>query len=712
MNGPPLSRDVVLIGGGHCHALVLKRWAMRPMPGARLTMINPGPTAPYTGMLPGYVAGHYTREEIEIDLVRLCHHAGARLILGAVDGIDLASQTLSVRGRPPVAYDIAAIDIGVHSSLDTLPGFTEYAVPAKPLSRLAERWSRHLRDRAEGDIAVLGGGVAGVELALAVNHRLRAEGIEGRVRIVERDHVLAGADTRMRGKLLAALARNGIEIIEEAEAVAVTPEGVTLASGETCPAVLTIGATGARPWGWLTETGLPLENGYIPVGADLGVEGHSTLFAAGDCAHLTHAPRPKAGVYAVRAAPVLATNIEADLYGKPRRTFRPQRDFLKLVSLGGKRAVGHRGAIAFEGDWAWAWKNRIDRRFMEKFTTFPAMSAPQPDRPPILSSRGHGTMVCAGCGGKVGAGVLESVLSAPSTDTRTDVSVPPGDDAAVITLGDKQQVFTTDHIRAFDEDPVRVARIAALHALGDVLAMGGAPQAALAQITLPALTPDLQERWLAEINAAASAVFAKAGAALAGGHTAAGAELIIGFSVTGLLDSLPITLGGARPGDALILTRPIGSGTLLRGAMEGRASGKHIAALYGTLETPQFNAARALKSAHAMTDVTGFGLAGHAFKMARASGVTIEIDADAVPLFDGAAALAAQGVRSSLFAENRALLPELSGTDPRTALLFDPQTAGGFLAALAPDDAERITKDTGAAQIGRVCEGPPLLRLR
>ncbi|HBB84525.1 MAG TPA: bifunctional NADH dehydrogenase FAD-containing subunit/selenide, water dikinase SelD, partial [Sulfitobacter sp.] len=175
----PLTRDLVLVGGGHAHALVLRKWGMDPLPGARLTVINPGPTAPYTGMLPGHIAGHYGRDELEIDLMRLCRHAGARLILGAATGIDRAAREITFEGRGGVAYDVASIDIGITAKMD-LPGFADHAVGAKPLDLYAARWREFLAAVKAGEqppkVAVIGGGVAGCELAMAMAFALRQAG--------------------------------------------------------------------------------------------------------------------------------------------------------------------------------------------------------------------------------------------------------------------------------------------------------------------------------------------------------------------------------------------------------------------------------------------------------------------------------------------------------------------------------------------------------
>ncbi|MEO1313040.1 MAG: FAD-dependent oxidoreductase, partial [Pseudomonadota bacterium] len=170
----PLTKDLVLIGGGHTHALVLRRWGMAPVPGVRLTVINPDPIAPYTGMLPGHVAGHYPLAALEIDLVRLARFAGARLVLGQAVGIDLETRRIAVPGRPGLRYDVASLDIGVTSEIPALPGFAEHALAAKPMTTFAQRWEAFVTAAPPWpQVVVIGGGVAGCELALAMHHRLQ-----------------------------------------------------------------------------------------------------------------------------------------------------------------------------------------------------------------------------------------------------------------------------------------------------------------------------------------------------------------------------------------------------------------------------------------------------------------------------------------------------------------------------------------------------------
>ena len=707
MQTHPLTRDLVLIGGGHSHALVLRRWGMDPLPGARLTLINPGPKAPYSGMLPGHVAGHYARDALDIDLVRLARFAGARLVLGTATGLDPQSRTITVEGRAPIGYDVAAVDVGVTSAMPDLPGFAQHAVPAKPLGPFAQAWSRWREGTGPADAAVIGAGVAGAELAMAMAHALRARGRQATVHLVDRGSALAALPPGTAKRLRAALQRQNVTLVENARIARITAAGLTLEDGRTIAADFVTGAAGARPWPWLEDTGLALENGFVRVDATLR-SSDPHVFATGDCAYMTHAPRPKAGVYAVRQAPVLAHNLRAALVETGRlRAYHPQNDYLKLISLGEKDALADRYGMAPSGAWMWRWKDRIDQRFMQQFRTLPAMRPPALPDPRAAGHDGAPPPLCGGCGAKVGATALRAALAGLPASPRPDVQVLPGDDAATLRMGEVTQVISTDHLRAVVDDPWLMARIALEHALGDIWAMGARPQAALAQVTLPRMSPDLATRSLREITIAATEGLQKAGAALAGGHSSLGAEFSVGFTVTGLCPDRLITLAGARPGDALILTKPIGTGVLLAGDMAGRADGDWVADALRHMTLSNGPAAEALPDAHAMTDVTGFGLAGHLAGMCRASGTGATLWLDAVPLLPGAEALAAEGLRSSLAPENRSLLPALPDT-PKGALLADPQTAGGLLAAV-PDGPASLAaleaRGVQAALIGEVTAG-------
>ena len=718
----PIVQDIVLVGGGHAHVLVALMWGMAPLPGVRLTIVNPSAAAPYTGMLPGFVAGHYRRDEIMIDLIALARRVGARVILDRVVGIDRAAKQVILAGRGPLAYDLCSIDIGITSDLPDLPGFVEYGLAAKPLGPFAARWQEIVitprNDPAQ--VIVVGGGVGGAELALAMQHRLAQTGPAPRISLVEQGRDLMPVLTpRARAVMRAALAAAGISAHLNAAPVSMTATSLTLQDGRDLPADLVLAVAGARPQAWLEETGLTLHDGFIAVDAHLR-SSDPAIFAAGDCANLTHAPRPKAGVFAVRQAPVLLANLKAAIAGDPMKIFDPQGDYLKLISLGDQRALAEKWGFVAQGAALWRQKDRIDRKFMAKFAPAPMPTPVLPKAaaaiPGLIEALGDRPL-CGGCGAKLGPQALAGALASLPARQRDDVLQGAGDDAAVLTHGAGLQVITTDHLRAFTADAHLMARLAAIHALGDIWAMGATPQVALSQVILPRMSESKAAAMLAEITRAAASIFAAEGADLVGGHSSIGAELTIGFTVTGLTQRA-IGKIGAQAGDALILTKPIGSGTILAAEMagicpEGLILGEVVATAFASMGQPQGQAARILAPhAHAMTDVTGFGLAGHLIEMLADSGLSARVVARDVPLLPGAVALALAGVASSLAPANRAgVLGRLVMDEgPLKALMIDPQTCGGLLAAVPQALAAQVltrlrAAGVAAVQIGIVTAG-------
>ena len=704
----PRTRDLVLIGGGHAHCVMLRMWAMKPLPGVRVTLVNPGPEAPYTGMLPGYVAGHYAREAVEIDLVRLARFAGARIVLDAAVGLDPERRQVALGSRPPLEFDICSINIGV-SARSGLAGSGHASHRVKPMQGFANAWDAFLADVAAGrtppHAVAIGGGVGGCELALAMAHRLRGAVRDAgavKVAVVERNAAILPKDAAaLRRELARALARADIAVHTGVEAERAAHGRLHLTSGEEIPASFVASTAGAEPAGWLQDTGLALEDGFVRVDPYLRSVSHPHVFAAGDIAHLGHAPRPKAGVYAVRAGKALHANLRAALSGGKLTRFEPQADYLKLVSLGERRAAAEKWGLALSARWLWRWKDLIDTRFMARLSDLPQMASPEPVAGPVaegVRALEAGAPLCAGCGSKLARSALAEALASLPAPSRPDVLAGAGDDAAVLRWGEAgAQVVTTDHFRAFTQDGYVLGRILAVHALGDVWAMGAAPQAVLAQITLPGLSAALQTRTAREVLAGVQSILAEAGADLVGGHTSQGAEFAVGLTVTGLAPGgRAIGIGGLEPGEALILTRPLGTGAILAGEMRGQARGRDYAAALEAMQQASARAAEILAPhASAMTDVTGFGLAGHLMAMCEASRTGARVALDRVPALPGALDLIAAGVTSSLHADNARAAGAIEAeagvlAGAKAQLLFDPQTAGGLLAGVPREVAGTV----------------------
>lgn len=359
-------KSVVLVGGGHTHALVLNALKSKPLEGAVLTVINPGTTAPYSGMLPGFVAGHYTRAELDIDLGALSQRVGATLIDGRAIGLDPLEKRVHLENGTSLNYDVASIDVGITSRMDALPGFAAHGVPAKPLDNFSRRWDAFRNSAREKHVAIIGGGIAGAELAMAMAFALQKQTEAVSVRLLDRSKVLSANTETAQKRVRKELHALGVKVMEGVDVQQVTQTGVTLTDDSTIAANFVVGAAGATPHDWINNTGLQLTDGFIDVNNALETS-RKGVFAVGDCAHMTHDPRPKAGVYAVRQAPVLLRNMRKALAGAPLDIYEPQADYLKLISLGGKRAFGEKNGWSAAGHLVWRVKDRIDRSFMDQF---------------------------------------------------------------------------------------------------------------------------------------------------------------------------------------------------------------------------------------------------------------------------------------------------------------------------------------------------------
>ena len=717
-------RDIVLIGGGHSHVGVLRMFAMKPLPGVRLTVICTDTDTPYSGMLPGYIAGHYSFDDVHIDLRRLAQFAGARYFRDEVIAIDRANRQVICRARPNVPYDVLTINIGSAPQLAEVAGAAEFAVPVKPIRRFNERWlallARVCEHAGRTTIAVVGAGAGGVELMLAMQFRLRNELIKlGRNPADLSFHlfsseatILPTHNTRVRAAFEATLLARGVVIHRNAKVTQLDSGTLHTANGEHIAADEIVWVTQAGGAAWLADTGLALDDkGFIRVLDTLQSETDPLIFAAGDCAAMINFPLEKAGVFAVRMGPPLAENLRRSVLAQTLVPYRPQSRWLALISTGDQHAIASRGAIFARGNWVWRWKDWIDRRFMRKFSKFPAMddkriSASTQDSIPLdereqTQAISAIAMRCGGCGAKVGASVLSRALANVHPIERDDVLIGlhAPDDAAVVRVPpDMAIVHSVDFFRAFIDDPYVFGKIAANHALGDIFAMGGEAQSATAIATVPPGLEAKVEDTVFQMMSGAVSVLNDAGCALVGGHTGEGKELALGFAINGLiaeqLDGV-MRKGGMQAGDVLILTKPIGTGTLFAAHMRNQARGRWIDAALASMQVSNRAAVPCLiaHGATACTDLTGFGLLGHLVEMTRPSGVDAQINLSALPLLAGAVECVAAGIVSSLQTANVRLRRALQNQEayvnhPRYSLLFDPQTAGGLLASVPADQVD------------------------
>lgn len=737
IDNTPIIKDLVLIGGGHSNVTVLKKFGMKPLPGVRLTMICRDVHTPYSGMLPGLVAGHYAYDDAHIDLGVLARFAGARVFKSEVIGLDLDRKHVICDNRPPVPYDVLSINCGSTPRTSDVPGARENTIPVKPIDRFLNDWEalaqRVLNRENPISIAVVGAGAGGVEMLLAIQYRLEklgsdlerhGPGVEFHL-FGEHAQILPTHNESVRREFEVVLRDRAVNVHLGSPVVEVSGRTIVTRNGDRVTADEILWVTAAGAPSWPAQAGLSVNtDGFIEVTDTLQSVSHPDVFAAGDVAAMVNHPRPKSGVFAVRQGPPLANNLRRILLHHPLRKFRPQSRFLSLISTGDRNAVASWGGWAAKGRILWLAKDWIDRRFMRKFSDLPEMS----DETSALVAEASGrykttktmhatSMRCGGCGAKIGAAILGRVLGKLDQPARDNILIglEQPDDAAVILMPPGMAaVHTVDSFRAMIDDPFVFGKIAANHSLSDIYAMGGQPQTALTIATLPFGLDAKTEDTLAQMMAGAMEILREAGATLIGGHTGEGAELSLGFAINGLIDPTKILRkGGIHPGDLLILTKPIGTGTLFAADMRHKAKGRWIqAALDSMTQSNKAGASCLLEhGARACTDVTGFGLLGHLGEMMRASAVDVEIELSAIPFLEGAENTVRAGILSSLHEQNEHSRDIVANhdeihSDPRYPLVFDPQTAGGLLAAIPPERADscieqlRISGYMRAAKIG------------
>jgi len=715
----PVIKDLVLVGGGHSHLSVLKHFAMNPIPGLRLTLITRDLHTPYSGMLPGYIAGHYEYDEAHIDLRPLAQFAKARIYHAEVKDLDFENNNVICAGRPPIHFDLVSINIGSRPGTLHTPGADSFALPVKPIDYFLTGWDilsgKIINSKKDFHLAVVGGGAGGVEVALStqyrLNHLLQELNRSNEFLHIElycnTERILPTHNKHVQHRFSRVLGQRNIRVHYNHRIEEVQQDRLVNSAGEQFQADAVLWVTSASAPAWLAEAGLDVDaEGFISVNDSMQSTSHDNVFAAGDIAAVVDHPRPKSGVFAVRQGPPLARNLARAIQNQALKPFTPQKHFLGLISTGDKYAIASRSHWSLEGRWLWKIKDWIDRRFMDNFNELPEMkpsATPQINREMTDEKTLHEisaiAMRCGGCGAKVGSTVLSRVINRLQPISRDDIVIglADPDDASVTEVpAGKLVVQSVDYFRCFIDDPYFFGQIAANHALSDIYAMGAETQSAMAIATIPYGIEEQVEDQLFQTMSGALDVLNASNTALVGGHSSEGTELSFGLSVTGLADRDQVMRkSGMQTGDVLILTKALGTGTLFAADMRLKAKGRWIdAALQSMLLSNQ--AAGLCMHRHgatACTDITGFGLLGHIVEMTRSSEKSIELELNTLPIMDGALEMIENGIFSSLQEQNIRLRRAIK--DPgklrehkNFPLIFDPQTSGGLLAAIPVENTE------------------------
>ena len=368
-------KRLLLIGGGHAHVEVLRRFALQPQPGVSITLVSPHRYTPYSGMVPGLVAGHYTFDEAHIDLAPLAQWAGAVLHPARVERLDAGNRIAYCSDGSQHAFDVCGIDIGSTPRMD-VPGAREHALGVKPIERFLLRWSDEVargRLGAHTDVAIVGGGAGGLEILLAMQYAagkaIGARAVAPRFHLVTDTPTILPAFVPVVRRLFArVLAQRGVDIHAGAKVIKVAVDFLRCADGTEIRAGLIVWATSAAAAPWVRASQLAVDaEGFMLVDRHLESTSHPGIFGSGDIAAPQSGRLPKSGVFAVRAGPVLAENMRRSLLAEALLPFGTKPSALALISTGDRYALMAWGRFALAGKWVWRWKDFIDRRFMARY---------------------------------------------------------------------------------------------------------------------------------------------------------------------------------------------------------------------------------------------------------------------------------------------------------------------------------------------------------
>ncbi len=727
-NSTPIVSDLVLLGGGHANIQVLKMLAMNPIGGLRITLISDQTHSPYSGMIPGYLAGYYSYEECHFDLRRICEELGQRFIKAKIIGIDTQRQKIQLENRAEVSYDCASINVGIEPENleNSSPEAVLKLIPLKPISRFIAHWDRLMadlksyKDSDSLQIAVVGAGASGVEISIILKMLIDQNQWHAEVSLIHRHEFLVSAkDPSAQRRLSKTLEELGIKVFKNTQALKEQENGLVLKNEQgvqTKDFYRVLTATQASAPQWFKHSGLAVNpDGFVQVGGNLRVENEHALFAAGDCIHFSPSPLKKAGVYAVRQGMVLEHNIRAFFTGKSAlKTFRPKKNVLSLITIGDHKALVHQDSSSILR-WMWPtllWtvKDGIDRRFMQRFQARTFSVKPRhfdqvmPAPKYTLVPEDWENNTCGGCGSKLAASTLMlslNKLKIPE-DESVLLGVKDGEDCALTRFSEHTLCLQSiDQFRSFISDPYLLGQIATQHALSDIYAMGGGARTAQVGLTLGAANKKIHQEDIFQLMSGVLDILTKSGASLVGGHTGEGAELAISIAVQGeVAPERVFRKQLTQPGNRLILTKPIGTGVIFAANMLAQANGKLVDQALSSMLESNKTALDTLKSfdVSGCTDITGFGLLGHAYEMLgknTGQALGISIDYREIPLFDGVCELFEKGYFASIAGKNYESLTALLSAEvsnQRFPALFDPQTSGGLLFSVPPDQTEDCLK--------------------
>ena len=705
-NNYVIEKDLVLLGAGHSNIEVLRKIGMKPFKGVRVTVISNKYLATYSGMVPSYIEGSYSWNDINIDLVQLCNNFSHRLIVSTIIKIDIIKKLIYLKNRPPLSYDFLSINLGIKSDESTISGSSKYALKLKPISGIKNTINKILefnKSNPTNTVVLIGAGAAGVEVALALSSRFKKSNLHNKIVLLSKNKsILKGYNYLARKYCEKQLLESGIKIIFNAEANKITREYIEYNNRHKIYSKFPILSTAASPINLLKYSNLPLSaNGSIKINNSLLVNKTTNIFAAGDIAEIAGYNTTKAGVYAVREGKVLYKNIIKTLRNKKLINYYPQKTYLSLIGLPNKNALAVKSVISFKSKLLWYLKRYIDIKFKRKYSfKHTTINDYKFNIDPFKYE-----MQCKGCGNKLPQSVLEKVFKKNIINGSLDA------DKVSKT---KNLYQTTDIISSIINDPYKLGMISAKHALNDIFSSISKPLSSQMIISMPPALNKINTRDLKQLNNGAEVIMKEARCDITGGHTYSSNDnqIYLGYSIIGRKKSL-VNRTNYKKGN-LYMTGKIGSAIIFSAIEQKIISGVYSENVIKEMTNSNYSIFKILYkyNINMVTDISGFGLAIHVYNLILRYPYLkgLQITLDQIPLFDGVRIALLSNVKSSLNDSNKNhIIRKLniqSKTKRLSSILYDPQTAGGFIFILNENEkkilAEFSKENISLSLIGKI----------
>tara|TARA_B100001093_G_scaffold512704_1_gene583081 strand:+ start:43 stop:2247 length:2205 start_codon:yes stop_codon:yes gene_type:complete len=688
----PITNDLVLIGGGHSHLLVLMKLSKRPIKGNRITLITNEIDTPYSGMIPGYIEGIYSWRDSHIDLYRLCLKLNVRFIHAEVERVSAYDKEIYFKDRPKIKFDVLSINTGIQSNNSDIKGAAKYCLPVKPISKLANNFLNKITNYKS--IAFIGGGAGSVELALAIKKRFLNINQEIKITIITgKRGLLSAFPQKTKSISLKTLEKFKIEIIEYKRVLEVKPKQIILSDKSILNIDKAILSTNSMTPKWLTKSDILLtKDNYILVNKSFQTN-YKYVFASGDVIDFDNQNLKKAGVFAVRSGKPLAINIKKFIIGKNLLEYKFNKNYLALIGTSKASAIATKYNLTFNSKFFFYLKSYIDKRFIKKFSDFRIRKKITLDvlKTSLLNifvkhkekiTDENNFMQCKGCAAKVPLIALKKALPQEIVSTSEDaVSVP-----------DYPDLFqTVDMINSIITDPFLLGKIAANHSISDLVSVNSQITSAMMILQLPFSKTEINSRDLEQVLLGAKEIFKLVDCPLIGGHTMIGKDKdpVIGFSILGQKQKKMESIKNRRnikTKDLLILTERIGSGLIFAGINNYLIDSHFQIDVIKQMIKGNINFGKICNQLNilSMTDITGFGLANHLLNLIKRdnSKTGLTIYPNKIPLFEGVNECINKDIKSSLFASNYDIAQKdiIYKRDKSKIdnIIYDPQTVGGI----------------------------------